>query len=151
MSSCANPRRLDQPKGHISGFFECVQLCRQWTINLKSSHKGQEEALTSINIVPFSLFPLQYCAGCERLKVQSGYKRQIGIPHPRGCKMYIDAPPERRNCRADDWILVDSNNFRVLEDRQRFVRDFRHLPSNKMSTCYITIWSRIAGKITLVP
>ena len=49
--------------------------------------------------------------------------------------MYIDAPPERRNCRADDWILVDSNNFRVLEDRQRFVRDFRHLPSNKMSTC----------------
>jgi len=108
-------------------------------INIKSSHKGQEGALTSIIIVPFSLFPLQYCAGCERLKFQSGYKRQIGITLPRGCKTYIDAPPERRNRRPDDWVLVDSNDFRVLEDRQRFVGDFRHLPSDEMSAWQILI------------
>lgn len=82
------------------------------------------EQLTSINTVPFSLCPLQYCAGWVALYVQSGY---IGNHKwQRLCQWDectdVNPPSEGRDWCPVDRILIDRDNFSVLKNGERFLR-----------------------------
>jgi hypothetical protein len=148
LSSGTNPRRFHQPEGHVGGFVQCVYL-RHRQMSLKESTTRNTNEHNYCPVLALSTPILCRVWTVKRpVRLYWGEKRQIGIRQMQECKTYVDTPPERHNCGTDDWILVDINNFRVFENRQRFVCNFRHLPSKGTSDL---MCSKIAWNLTSVP
>jgi hypothetical protein len=113
---------------NISTGLLSVLSCRSY---LEANVRGtKEKRRTSMITVPFCDGPLQYCAGKELLLAQLGYGWIFNTVLITGRQFvtYVDAPTKRRDALADDGVLVDREDFIILEDTKDVGSDSGELP-----------------------
>ncbi len=93
-----------------------------------------EILLTSMKTVPFSLSPLQYCAGWVELLTQSGCLNTSKPSVQEVQRTHVDAPAERGDTCPHDWVLVNRNDLFILKDGEIGVAYRRELEECALST-----------------